>query len=1626
MLRKYALFAFLFVLGAMYLTGCGGSSAAVSVSVTSSANTVDGTDSVTLTAVVANDHNAAGVTWTVSGGGTLSNTTTTSATYTAPAATASSQTITITATSVASNTVTATATLTVPAYPTIATTTALSGTVGTTYSAQLVASGGISPYTWSLASGSTLPAGLTMSAAGLITGTPTAAAGGTTNVTFNVKDSGSPNALTASTALAIAITPAPALSFAGTMPATATINTAYNGSANASGGAGTKTYTLVSGSLPTGTTLNASSGAVTGTLTAVGTFVFKIGVADQYGDSASNTYTVTVSYPAMTITTGSLLPTAYVNGNYSQTLAATGGTNVSSNYGWSLTGGTTLPAGLGLSAAGVISGKPTGSTGTTSFTVQVMDTVANVSTTQQFSITVNPGISITNTSPLGAGYVGSNYSVTLGATGGTGSGYTWALASGSALPAGLTLSSGGVIGGKPTATGTTSFTVTVTDSASNTASQTFSITVNAGISITSASALPKGYQGAVYPGFTFTATGGTGTGYNWTWAAAGGSSLPANLSLSLAGAVSGAPSTSGTFSIVVTVTDSQSNTASATVSLTIEAALAISPSTLPSGTVNVAYSQTLTATGGSGTGYTWASLANTNPALGITLTAAGVVTGTPTTTGSTTITAQVTDSESHTTSAQLTVSIYNALTVTTTSLPAGDQGVAYSQTLAAGGGTGSGYTWSATSSNLSSFGLSLSAAGVISGTPTQSGTASFTAKVTDSSNNTATQALSILVYSGLSLPAGNSLPAGYTNVAYNGAVVGSGGSGNLSIAVTTALSPANGTLATSITGTTVNVTGTPTTATAESFSVKLTDTTTSNSISQTYSITISTASAPVIPSSNPNTLPSGTVNQSYSGTISASGGVGPNYTWKVNGTSVPTNGSAVALSDGLSVSNNGTNVLSVGGTPTAVTPQGSPVSFTATVTDSTTSLTSTQQTYTVQVNSAGSQVSGRIAMANVCGNTSQIPPTITLTLLNGTTQVQQVQTDNNGNFSFSGVANGTYTVSPSISGPKSVFAPLTQSVTVNNGNVTGVNFAATLGYTVSGSVSYSGAHTGQIYINLINSNCGGSGGSGTSISSPGSYTINGVSPGSYTVWVWQDSTDLGLGQGFPNTVDPTGSSSITVSTANYTGANVTLANNDPSSAPTSTPTLSGIFGMHNGVVISYKPANTSVTVAGATYNEEQATSYDVAWSTSSALSGGSLATIAGTQNFKAIGKGTVLILNNGVTGASSFTDGQTYYFQARARNGSGAGTWKVYGGGTPTGVTVNPPSGADTISGNVTIPIGITVASGAKLYVGVFSQSNGIYATAVNSPVVGSSNPFTVNVPSGTWQFFGILDQNNDGEIDAGDVSNTRNGQGGPPTINITASGTQNLTLPSANVVSVVQTQYQQNTYNGGSYTYYALNIGGGAGNKLPVAMTITGATNPNVITPFDISNYCQGCGSAQFQAIQTVGTNTVGLGNTSNTPAVGDTYTFTVKYSDGSTDTSVTAAVTAFGSTGAIAGPSQIVTNLLPSGTTGPTAGTRTQPTITWTYPTGASTSGYSYSFQICCGTNGDVWDIPSNNSNQNGFSYSQIPGASITWGTDPTTSGSNAPNPASLTVGTSYTLGVTAVDSNGNQAQNVTWYQP
>jgi Putative Ig domain len=200
--------------------------------------------------------------------------------------------------------------------------------------------------------------------------------------------------------------------------------------------------------------------------------------------------------PPPTITTVTL-PSGSVNGAYSATVTATGGVPP---FVWSVASGT-LPPGLSLAASTTSSvkivGTPTSQGTFGPFTIQTVDGDGSLATSGPLTIHIS-NLSITTTSPLPNGTGGTPYSLQFQASGGTAP-YSWALATGSTLPAGLTLSSTGLLSGTPTTQGATNFSVTVTDSDAPPASvtQSFSLTISG----SSGTALLTGSYAFEFSGF---------------------------------------------------------------------------------------------------------------------------------------------------------------------------------------------------------------------------------------------------------------------------------------------------------------------------------------------------------------------------------------------------------------------------------------------------------------------------------------------------------------------------------------------------------------------------------------------------------------------------------------------------------------------------------------------------------------------------------------------------------------------------------------------------------------------------------------------------------------------------------------------------------------------------------------------------------------------------------------------------------------------------------------------------------------------------------------------------------------------------------------------------------------------
>jgi len=437
------------------------------------------------------------------------------------------------------------------------------------------------------------------------------------------------------------------------------------------------------------------------------------------------------------------LPDGTVGTSYSQTLQAGG---CGPGCQWSSSG--TLPPGLLLGAtSGAISGKPSAA-GSFPFTILVADSKLD-SGSQRYTINVKGDPpTITTGSPLHAGQVGTPYSQALAASGGSPP-YTWSVTAG-ALPGGISLDpSSGALSGTPTAAGNFTFTVQAADTNATFGSKAFTLAVAAApgppLTITTGAALPGGTVGASYSQ-TIAASGGTPP---YTFSVTSGS-VPAGLSLNAAGILAGTPSAASNFSFTVQVKDASGATASQAFTLAIInniLKLTITTTQLPAGTVGVSYSQSVAATGGIPP-YNWSVTSGTLPA-GLSLTAPnGAITGTPSSANTFNFTMQVADTSGATASQAFTITITSntpKLTITTTSpLPNGMAGTAYSQTLTATGGTPA-YKWSVTSGALPD-GLALdSGSGTISGTPSKTGAFPFSVRVTDQTTAAADQALQITI-----------------------------------------------------------------------------------------------------------------------------------------------------------------------------------------------------------------------------------------------------------------------------------------------------------------------------------------------------------------------------------------------------------------------------------------------------------------------------------------------------------------------------------------------------------------------------------------------------------------------------------------------------------------------------------------------------------------------------------------------------------------------------------------------------------------------------------------------------------------------------------------------------------------
>ncbi len=739
--------------------------------------------------------------------------------------------------------------------------------------------GNAAAVTWT-ASG--LPPGMSVSTSGVISGTPTSS--GFYNPQLTMNDG--TDTVTANVYLNVYVVQ---ITSPRSFP-NATQYQSYSTAITASGG--TSPYTFTSNNLPNGLTLNSATGVISGTVTAGPTlWGFTVTATDANHVSYSENASISViGYPKhlMEITAGNLDDCTIGNGCGRTISLCCGGT---APFTWTATGlpnGMSIRSGVATSSQGLTPGNAElwgvpDTLGSSNIQVTVTDADGN-SATQSFTLAVSP-------LQLQFGFVngirGVPYSGTLRLIGGTGP-YSEQQIVGT-YPGGLTLN-GLVMSGTPLENGRFNVEILYSDSASHTVRQNTGITIsdsgtstlsiNNGQSLGTAllnSGYSSQFSACCVPSYAWTLLSGT---------------LPPGLTLSPSGVLSGTPNTIGVYTFLVQVADASNsgNTAARDFTLTVTPLNITTNGNLPYGNVGAPYSQTFATSGGTGT-ITWSLVPFNYLPPGLTLSNAGVLSGSPTQEGYYFFTITATDTAGHTRTFTPNVSIYPAGIVPPLQLNFGPNlgnyliGV-YNFQLTASGGVPP-YHFSYTPSATLVPGMR-----VLDGAPLPSGfpstvTGSFAGivttpnlyttslRVTDSTNATFDMPITWNVVNlAVVTSTSASIPPVTVGAPYSFTFTGFGGSGNYSWSSNN-LPPG---LSISTSGT---VSGTPTTAGAYNYTITLTDLTSNVSLSFGYSILVNAFSI-----TTGGVLPQGTIGVAYSQTFSASG-CGTGCTWTLGGGSLP-------------------------------------------------------------------------------------------------------------------------------------------------------------------------------------------------------------------------------------------------------------------------------------------------------------------------------------------------------------------------------------------------------------------------------------------------------------------------------------------------------------------------------------------------------------------------------------------------------------------------------------------------------------------------------------------------------------------------------------------------------------------
>ena len=487
-----------------------------------------------------------------------------------------------------------------------------------------VVTGGRPSYSWAALN---LPAGLSINAStGIISGVLTSAANVTATITVadvNGKSASRTFAFTPKAALVLGSKTYPD-------PYIGTPYSAANGAAPSVTG-GKPPYAWSASGLPTGLSINSSTGVISGSVSSTNATTATITVTDANGKSVSENYPFTPQ--GTLVLAAKTYADPYLQVAYTATEGAAPAVSGGKGpYTWSATG---LPAGMSMNPSGLLSGTATSTTAATA-TVTVKDANGtSASRTYTFTPRVMPALA---TKTYADPYVNVAYSATNGAAPTASGGrtpYAWAAES---LPAGLSINaSTGLISGTPSSATAVTATIRITDANGKTASQTYAFTPRAVLEI-GTKTYPDPYVGMAYLATEGAAPTVSGGKPSYSWSATG---LPTDMSINAStGVISGTTTSTTATTATITVRDANNQSASRTFAFTPRAALAVN-TTLPT-TMDrtTAVSTTMTATGGKPT-YVWSA---TGLPTGLAINASsGAVTGTPTANGTFSAVVKATD-----------------------------------------------------------------------------------------------------------------------------------------------------------------------------------------------------------------------------------------------------------------------------------------------------------------------------------------------------------------------------------------------------------------------------------------------------------------------------------------------------------------------------------------------------------------------------------------------------------------------------------------------------------------------------------------------------------------------------------------------------------------------------------------------------------------------------------------------------------------------------------------------------------------------------------------------------------------------------------------------------------------------